>query len=1191
MPLTYTQQGALARLNQMPDGVKLGSLSKGHFGSIVDNVFRNAVQVPWSSYNRDDAQMVTGAEAYAYRPEVLRDTLLVMTVGQRAWLTQRLAPVAIIPETAKTLTWMVTKFKQSLATQVPNLGIPRLARHERIKMQAAVKRTGKAYAMEHDFMNTREGLRYHLAQLEQVANAMRDTIYYDIINTVSNAHEWERNYIRNKKLHSNKTPDEYFKKQIFAFAILQKQRNAFPILATDIEEKMTYWGGEADIFIIPPQIIRYVNTVPRENTSFLEAGPIGQQRLYDSIRPYAISGVNDVFIARSYLQDEALGADQLLQDVKEFGEFYRMISPDYDPDVDYRSKHCHIMIYSYQHDALVEIKLRTALEHSNLFAADGSPLYLENIPEGYAPYSRGGDQNFMDIFNYRAEDANGNVTYQNAQFFGQMEPRYFTTEDKMYMANTVVNALRAVMGKAACSNLLCDFNDGLDLLRRIQNIGASNLDVLAEIARDSGTAPVVPRAGSLSASSGQREYIQDPATGFIRAPPPGGSLDALIPGLQSEAGLRYLIRYAGPNLRDERVRAEKFLTAVDQIARHLNNFFPNNIAMDTKYVSSLWQYPSANTGLIDNLLTGGYNPPLFIREAGGAASIQDILTGIVASFPRGLQIDIPASLPAGSTVDDENFVFAMVGILALAAPSLPNTNPASAATVAVGTAAGIDPASGAIALPGVDTLEVAAKARIADLLATPSGALFASIRSVADQDAFIAALIVEANNARLNPAGGVYLRSPFLVSRSLALALDARPDGRFRIGNPVMPQVPGDTSDALPFIVGSRMDEVAQKSGFLSSLMSTSMSMNLALLNAEGPAGLSSSSRFGSQFGSDMDFGAAPNYSYPTRTPAARAAIYYSANNPAGAIPAGNQVFVFSETVRNMMANADVVFTKNVLDSWKSIDSYTPEPLLAAIMHIYDLTPIHKRAYEQWIDKNILQNLEFYVVRPHIRVSALDVIKAKAGSDTMMTGVSPGQFEVADDAATQSHIGTMTAKHVVLVMKPENIFNYKGAMINGVLGGLGVNPINRNSYDMGLGQWPNQDIIYIPVSRRDRFDGNVLSLTGSLKTAETQVLSLMANDEVLFETYPRLNKLFGFLQNRAGINSEEAAVAALRDEYSNVLCMAGTVVRFHPAAGDFKLVFMGQSYLTGLISPKCGSLLSGNMTERDDTAWNEYVKR
>lgn len=1184
MPTTNFQASALQRLSQMPDGVKLGSLSKGHFGSIVDNVFRNAVQVPWSSYNREDAQMVTGAEAYAYRPEVLRDTLLVMTVGQRSWLTARLAPVALIPETAKVLTWMVTKFKQSLATQVPNLGIPRLARHERIKMQAAVKRTGKAYTMEHDFMKTREGLRYHLAQLEQMANAMRDTIYYDIINTVSNAHEWELNYIRTKKLHSDKTPEQWFRKQIWAFAVLQKQKNAFPILATDIEEKMTYWGGEADIFIIPPQIIRYINNVPTENTSFLEAGPIGQQRLYDSLRPFAVSGVNDVFIARSYLQDELLGADQLLQDVKEFGEFYRMSSPDYDPDVDYRSHHCHIQVYSYQHDALVEIKLKTALENSHLFDLNGDPIYLAKISNGYAPYSRGGEHEGMDIFNYHTIDAStGRPKFLAAQYFGQMEPRYFTTEDKLYMARTVINALYTAMGKG-CSKTLCDFNDGLDLIRRIQNIGPNdaNLTIIAAIADGSGqSAPV--RIAPLSPATGLPEYTQDPATGFLSAPPPGGTLTTLLPGLQSEAGLRYLVRYAGSELADEKRKADKFLSAARQIALHLDNFFPNNIALEDRFVSSVFQYPTATSALIDNLLTGGYNAPLFVRSGAGGADFVSVLQDRAANL-LALSFNARASLVVEDTDEQQNFMFVMTAILSLAAAQITALPPLeieafNAAAQIVNNGAGARILSN---IPAGQTLNEAADSRIEALLIVPRGAdLFSGVADPARRAEFITALVKLADSIRANPENGSFLRTPFLVSQSFAQGLVTRPDARVRVGNPLMPTQPvGDAREALPMIVGSRSNE-ASKHGFATALMSSSMSMNLALLHAEGP--MSSG-----QLSGEMQFEAVPSYTYPNRTPAARAAAYYAGSNPAVGIPAQNMV-AFSETVRQAIAKTDAIFTENVQASWRSIDLYTPDPLLAAIMHIYDLTPIHKRAYEAWIEKNILLNIEFYVVRPHIRVTALDVIKVKAGSDTMMTGVSPGQFEVADDAATQSHFGTVTAKHVILMMKPENAFNFKGAMINGVLGGLGVNPINPIDYDMGLGRWPNQDIIYIPVSRRDRFDGNVLSLTGSLKTAETQVLSLLTDNAVLFETYPRLNRVYGFLQNRAGVNSEEAAVAALRDEYANVICLAGPHVKVVPRSGKFKCAHKGQSFLSGLISPKCGDLLSGNMVERDETAWHSYT--
>lgn len=1179
----------------MPDGIKLGSLAKGGFGSIVDNVFRNTTNVPWSSYNRDDAQMITGAEAYAYRPEVIRDSLIVMTVGQRAWLTQRLSPVAIIPETTKVITWQVTRFKQTMATQVPNLGIPRQSRHERIKVQAAVQRFGKAYSMEHDFMNTREGLRYHLAMLEQMANSMRDTIYYDILSKVVDAHEWERSFVRQKKLFIEQSADEYFRKQVWSFAILQKQHNAFPIMAADIEEKMTYWGGDADVFIIPPQIIRYVNLVPRENNSFMEAGPIGQQRLYDSIRPFATSGVNDVFIARSYFQDEMMGARQLLEDTKEFGEFYRMASPEYDPDVEHRTKHMHIQIYSHTRDAMAEIKVKTALKHCHLFiqggADDGAPLYIDNIEDGYGPYARSGDEQ-LDLWSYRTMDANGVVKSENAELFGQMEPRYFPVEDKQHLAHTVVAAIRNNIGADSCSKLLCDFNAGLDLLRRIQGIGGADLDRVLAIARAAafGTSQ---RVNPLSPTVGLEEFRQDPTTGFVASAPAAGVLDRLLPGLQSEAGLRYLIRYGEASLNAEKEIAAKFLAAVGEIVRYLDTLFPGNLALSESFVSSVWQFPTNLTAMIDNLLTDGYNPPLFVRAGANAAAPVAVLQDMINGWNDGagnaspLRFELSESIaeanaglqnPADPSDGQVDYAFIVVGMITL-------MNPARLDPAQTGVVAGI---IGRRASAGGDEIANIVS-RVADG-ASEGRAIAVQLRAAAPAaasgvarddalNAFVASLLSQARQVRAT-GGGRYYRTPFLVSRALATYLERNPNPDVLVGNPAFPDLPTQPAEALPMIVGSRQPG---ESGFNSALMSTLISATLGDMYM---GARSASENVG------MDIGAAPSYSYPVRTPATRAAIFFGGGqNPAAQVPAANQLDVYSETARFLISSGAALFTQNMQASWRAIDSFTPNPLHRAIMHIYDLTPIHKRAYEQWIANNILLNIDFYVVRPHIQVSALDVIKVKAGSDTMMTGVAPGQFEVGDDPNTQSHLGTMTSKHVILVLKPENVCNQKGAMINGVLGGLGTNPIDPRDYDMAHGDFTNQDIIYIPVSRRDTIDGNVLSLTGSLEIAELQMLSLKLDSKgPQYETYPRMNKVFGFIQNRVGSASEDSVVGAAAYERSNVICLAGTHITVDPLSNKFKFAVQGASYLTGLISPKCGDLLSGKMVARSETAWSKFVE-
>lgn len=1200
---TYTQAGALARLNVMPDGVKLGSLSKGGFGSIVSNVFHNTTSVPYSSYNKDDAQMTTGAEAYAYRPEVIRDTLLVMTVGQRAWLTQRLSPVQIMPETAKILTWTTTKFKNSFATQVPNLGIPRLARYEKIKVQAAMKRTGKAYAMEHDFMSMREGLRYHLAQLEQIANAMRDTIYHDILFTVVNAHQWERNYIRQKKIYGDQSAEEYFRDQVWAFAMLQKEKNAFPKMDAQIDERMTWWGGQADTYIIPPQIIRYVNLVPRENNSFMEAGPIGQQRLYDSIRPYATVNTTDVFVARSYLQDEMVGARQLLEDTKEFGEFYRMQAPRYNPDAPYRTSHCNIMIFSFKHDEMREITQEWALDAAGLFRADNDePIYLSDAgPYRLTSNNRSGEEQ-LDIFNFSYVE-NGVTKYSNARFFGEMEPRYFNLDDKIYMANTVLNTLRQKLG-TGCGDLLCNFSEGIGLLRRIQAIGGTdaNLTILLAIADAAGVGLSARVDALLSPTLGLPEFVQDPATGFL-GPAAGFVLRQLIPGLQSEAGLRFLIRYGTNELSAEKLIAAKFLTAVNDIARHLESYFPNNVALSREFVSSVWQYPTASTGFVDNLLAGGYNPPLFIRAAGaGALAAGDAyriaLNNFIQGVPVAFQLDLAETLGAAGVTDlSRDYLFVIVGLLQfLARQPLADQAAIDAFKVAIGMedvpAAGNVAAFIRVNLPALASEQDAANQL--DTLLDNLAANFATFANFANANArrtFITTLMEQSEALRNSGQiiGSDFYRSPFLVSRALASSLSGNSNvaaairNRFRVANPSFPDIPASPEQALPSIIGARSD--APGITFTSALLSQIAAMNIA-----DPNPTASAEQQGQYTGVEtVMVGAAPAYNYPMRSPAASAAASLRAQFGVQ-VPAAVARDTYTDTARLALKLGNRMFGAGMIAGWASVEANVPDALLAAIIHVYDLTPIHRRAFIQWYNNDILTPIDFYITRPHIQVSQLNVVKMKAGSDTMITGVSPGQFEVADDAATQSHIGTVTGKHGVLMMKPENVCNQKGAMINGVLGGLGVNMIDPAKYDMGMGNFTNQDIIVIPVARRDRFDGNVLSLTGSLDTVETRALGLAQEKGVQFETYPRVNRRYGFIEGRSGVNTEDTAVAAMQDEYTNVICLAGTHVTVDQRTSEYKYVRKGQSFLTGLIWPKCGNLLAGKMTGLPEVMWSTFVE-
>lgn len=1238
MPPSYTQAQVLNQMAGLPDALPFGKLweqANGGSNSILANVFRNTMTNPKQGYDRTDQQITTGAEAYFGSVQVISDTFSVMTLTDDNWLTKVFAPIVPMPENVKSFAMNKTIFKGAMASEVPHLGVPRLARSERHTVQATLDRIGFGYVMEHDFMNTREGLRYHLGHLQQMANAMLEAVKYDIMFTALDAYKFERDYIKDHNLYKQFDPDTYFSEQIWAFAILQKQKNGMEKMHAEIEKRMQQWRGVADTYIMPLEVVQFLNLAPHENISFSEAGPSGPGRLEDSMKPFGVLNKQPVYIARSYFSSQMDGSRQWLEDTKQFGEWYRMSNPAYSPDLPYRSAHRSIKIYSFPKKAFVEITMLDALKYSMLFDwRTGLPMYLDNPNFPYQSHLRGSAEH-KDIFNYKTV-VNGTTQYKHAHFFGEMELHYWTPSDKIAQAHSVVGALKDRLDN--CSKTLCDFNDGLALLRRIQRIPYSPAASAAMQALDAAatvSSTVGRGLGNLANLIPIQQWTQDPNTNFVavsRKP----SFDILPPGIQSEGGLNFLIAYGSDALAAEKAIATRFLAAVKEITGYLTELFPDCLLLSPAYASSVQQYPSASSVFIDNLLLNGYNPPIFIQKmagAGGRARIYQAIEDARASWPADAQGDFPFRIsesidtssldPATDQIPVWQGLFMITAIVsALMEAGLFHRGGRVAqqwdelATILRVARPNNEDTREEVTLDlkRFDNGDVRGEAgRILDqILASPELARFAV--SLSDPDTasnFLDNAFELSQRLTSRPASseaGTFVRTPFLASSAFAASLyraryesnggQGDPSISLYIADPRFPEVPATReifNEVTRFYpergLGLQEREMAGE-----ALEEFNPAWN-PRINEKLPIGSNSlfasimAGHLGVGLNNELPIGEIASDEIPLRSQGARLAEEARRAFPLHTSLRPDAVSAPPAALTRLMELGERFFARSFSRSWQLIEKSVQNPLIKALAHIYDATPIHRDAVASWYENNVRIPFDCVVTRPVIEVKTLTIIKAKAGRDTIITAMAPGQFETGDDPITQWHVGTVTGRHKCMVISPENFYIWKNAFICGVNGGLGTEPITPADYDKGRGQFKHQDIMVIPLSPRDQIKSNIFSLTGDLAIAETSGLSLAAHGKYQHENCARVNKAWGFNSARYGINEEESAVdAEVVASWPNVLCHAGPHLSMNPRTGEFTVYHKGESYLTGLIHDECAATLMGRMEDLDRDPWVGYSR-
>jgi hypothetical protein len=302
---------------------------------------------------------------------------------------------------------------------------------------------------------------------------------------------------------------------------------------------------------------------------------------------------------------------------------------------------------------------------------------------------------------------------------------------------------------------------------------------------------------------------------------------------------------------------------------------------------------------------------------------------------------------------------------------------------------------------------------------------------------------------------------------------------------------------------------------------------------------------------------------------------------------------VMSPSMQRLMTFSERMLSVPFRTSWEQIEQQISSPLLRSFAHIYDATPIHYRAYSNFITNNIRLPLDFFITRPHITLVMLMGIKMWRGRETMFTVVQPGLFEMEDDAKTQAHLGTFTWKHKCIVKEPANVYIAKGIFINGYKGGLGTNPINPSTYDAGSGTYDNESIITIPIPVNDRLEGNLLSLTGRLTVAEFDSLGLADHmgSKYQFESASRVQKMWGFNNARISTNYDTTPADVILDrQFNNVLCLPGLHLKKNIKDDTYTVLVRGQGHLAGMIYPGCGEVLAGRMTRVDQHFWQGYIQ-
>ena len=1134
-------------------------------------------------YDVRDQTTWTAPDAYiGLRPKVAQDIeMKAYTDSNWYFLVMPIQQVS-----SENVSWESITYKAHLARPTPVLAPMPLVTSETFTNEATLIRLGMAYKIEHGFMNSPKAYQHHVNTLAQLANSVVEAVKLDILVTLMQAQNSKRNWAAKWGERNEENAKRVLQDQLDFWAILQRDKRAASIVDATINKRMAEVGGRADTYIVPQKVVDYLAIVPDEMLEQDKIGPTGPSIVLDGPRPYGVFNKNKIYQARAYGLTE--DNRELLSSEEEIGEFYSILPRHITNTRGYTSKSRNILVYDEETDSNREISLTEALDNAYLFDKNGNPTF----PDG--PHHIHGDPADRDIFKYR--DADGSV--QEAYFFGEMEPKYFETSDKLQWAARAIDALAQEAGLQT-EEISRAFVAGFTLLRRLEEIELNATDYEGRF-----DFTVVDAEGTgIPSVFAIKDVGRDPETDFLLEKDNAGVLENPIGGLQSLAGLRYIIKKNNEDAKSmprEAAVAREFVGAIETLVSVLDKYAPGSAFLSAKNASSIWHYPTPETTFFENLVMP-YRPPLFTGDNPAIKTSEDAFQ-IYFQNPILSQLTTRADVPKFPKKQNPKLLdllrYTMM-LLAVGQLKDPDETKALekvfAATVANNFGTAISRSNTAVSeishvareLAKSDDFKIQDENQwkaIFDSLYPELQTAYTHYENRADDEQFV---ITELD-----------VRLPVLVSPAAAAAIynrlqdnNKRGDIKFWPANPNFPELPmtAEQLEAATLHVTNRRAELAAR--------------RLARAN-HNPAVAAS---FFVAAGQPHPVAATTFQAFTTATAIGHTltASHFASNIRLGqqhqqqSIHAGfheqhysriadeQQAMLphlqmldpstrrsFSPEVERLQVLAGRMLSHTFKQSWDRIDAEASSPLERILAHVYDSIPITRKALDRFIQNNLIVPIGFLVARPHMRYIMLSLIKCLSGPEMGSTYVMPGQFELGDNAQIQEHFGSYTARAKAVVIHEQHVFVWKNAFSDGYAGGTNTVWIHPEAYKQG--NYHGQSMICIPVPYRYRCD-DALSLTGELAFG-ARSFPMTADGSPQYPTAPRVNALFGF---RHAQKSDEYAIAPHGSNDSgrklNMLCHPGQFMSYNEKEGEFNIRHRGRGHWKENTYPGCAPVRGGKM--------------
>jgi len=565
-------------------------------------------------------------DAYQGRNYFLGTVVETKVMSEDSFYTQVLLPLRQVSDgqvPARGISWNKWIFDSHFADILPEETPASLITSRREERSRAFVRRGKAFTLEHGFMETPEGREAYRRNLEQMVNLVAETnnfdVVYELLNVDVGEKEWNARfgYVRQDSVR------EAIQAEKERWAILQKTKNGFEKMDAQIKQDMRRRRGVADTWILHESMMTHLHLVPPEKTDMYLAGERGPTNVttYDATRPIAyLNGNIRVYLSRSFaVGDYNTEIDPWLRE-RQIGEYFLMASEyQHNSDVrDYNSEEMSPAVYDEYSDEYAILSFQTAIHNTILF---------DNVGHLRTP------QKHFDVPNWEKDIEKdpfvkpSNPHGVNAiEVWGEMHPDYLPTEGVMRIARSAIRRL-AERYKGGEKELSSIMRDGLNALSVINSrtLTKEYLSALRKVNPGENAGDPLEQTipdGRFVKSNAKLVWKRNAATGSFNLPPLETAQEktSILVGFANYPGLLAVreARRSG-NLpvgyEDQDLdRLDRFVGLIEEMATIGKQLFPGSVFLDERFTGPQYTKMTSASVLMDNLL-GTYQEAMWMPRA------------------------------------------------------------------------------------------------------------------------------------------------------------------------------------------------------------------------------------------------------------------------------------------------------------------------------------------------------------------------------------------------------------------------------------------------------------------------------------------------------------------------------------------------------------------------------------------------